>query len=322
LTTLVSNIEPLISVIIPCYNHARYLPVAIASVYAQEGYSNFEIVVVDDGSVDDTKNICSAYSGVRYVYQDNAGLSAARNTGIENSSGKYLIFLDADDWLLPNAMATNASKLIGHDEVAFVSGAYSHFYEGENRYHEIRREVNVHHYCAFLEGNYIGMHATVLFNRWAFQQFRYDVALRACEDYDIYLKIAREFKVLHHTSLIAVYRLHQTNMSGNTVLMVQSALQVLKEQKKQLRNDLEKASYEKGILNWKIYYSDELYEKLLSQLQVNKVNKTDLKTLREYNRNLYDVIRKKQHEKKVAAYKKKVPSFLKRVYFYVRKLQD
>jgi len=289
-------------------------------VYAQQGYSNYEIIIVDDGSVDDTKTIAATFQDIKYIYQPNAGLSAARNTGIKNCTGKYLIFLDADDWLLPEAMTINAKYLIGHDEIAFVSGAHKYFLEQENRFIDMQKEVTENHYSAFLESNYISMHATVLYQRWVFDNMQYDVSLKACEDYDLFLRVARKFPVLHHTRFIAVYRIHNTNMSGNIVLMINSVLHVLKQQQKHLRNDSEKASYEKGIIYMQSYYSEELYEKILMQLPEKKPTKTELKILKQYNKNLYVIIRKKQQKKKVADYKKKVPSFLKHIYFGARKI--
>src|SRR5215210_2105808 len=94
---------PLVSVIIPCYNQAHFLGEAIESVLGQS-YPNFEIVVVDDGSPDDTAEVAARYPEVRYICQDNQGLSAARNTGLGQSEGEYVVFLDADDRLLPEAL--------------------------------------------------------------------------------------------------------------------------------------------------------------------------------------------------------------------------
>ena len=312
--------EPLISVIIPCYNHGKYLHDSINSVYAQKDYSNYEIIIIDDGSVDDTRQIAAGFPNVKYVYQRNAGLSAARNTGIKNSSGKYLVFLDADDWLLPDAMAVNFSYLKDDDNIAFVSGAYKYLFEQENRYVEIRKEVNADHYCAFLESNYIGMHATVLYQRWCFDKLQYDTTLKACEDYDIYLRIARQFPVVHHTHFIAVYRIHTTNMSGNTLLMLNSALHVLKLQERHLKNGTERACYEKGIIDWQLYYADELYEKLLTQLHLNQVKKEDLQALKKYNKKLYAIIILKRNQRTRSRYRRKVPSFLKNIYRGAKKM--
>lgn len=107
--------------IIPCYNHAQFLAPAIESVPAQT-YSNFEIVVADDDSNDNTAEVVKHYPLVRCVYQENAGLSNARNTGLRHSSGEFLVFLDADDRLLPHALEVGVGRIQEHPECAFVSG--------------------------------------------------------------------------------------------------------------------------------------------------------------------------------------------------------
>lgn len=92
---------PLISVIIPCYNYARFLPAAIDSVLSQQCAAlDVEIIVVDDGSTDNTSHVAKQYDGrIHYLFQKNQGLSAARNTGMRAAHGDYLLFLDADDLL-------------------------------------------------------------------------------------------------------------------------------------------------------------------------------------------------------------------------------
>src|SRR4051812_30982953 len=116
-------IAPLISVIIPCYNHGSYLAEAIDSILTQT-YQYFEIIVVDDGSTDNTRAVAESYKAVKYVYRNNKGLSAARNTGIDHSNGEYLVFLDADDWLFPNALSINSNCLQQNKEAAFVAGGH------------------------------------------------------------------------------------------------------------------------------------------------------------------------------------------------------
>jgi glycosyltransferase involved in cell wall biosynthesis len=94
----------MVSVIIPCYNQAHFLPEAVASVMAQT-YSNWECIIVNDGSTDDTgivaKELCAKDARIKYIFKNNGGLSAARNTGIENATGKYILPLDADDLIMP-----------------------------------------------------------------------------------------------------------------------------------------------------------------------------------------------------------------------------
>ena len=100
-----------VSVVITCYNQAHFLREAIESILAQS-YSNHEIIVVDDGSTDNTPQIAKSYSTLRYVYQQNQGLAAARNTGLRESRGEFVVFLDADDRLLPIAWKQESSACV------------------------------------------------------------------------------------------------------------------------------------------------------------------------------------------------------------------
>lgn len=245
----------LISVIIPCYNHATYLSRAIESVMSQS-YKNTEIVVVDDGSTDNTKEVSERYPDVKYVYQENRGLSAARNTGIDNSSGRYLLFLDADDWLSNDALMKDYDVISKHPEAAFVSGGHVKVNDNGDVLEEVREVVNGDHYLHFLQGNYVGMHATVLYARWVFDDFRFDTSLRACEDYDLYLKISRKHVVMHHPDVIAYYHIHGNNMSADKKMMLDRVLAVLRRQEANLKNAEEREAWLKGQQIWKEYYSE------------------------------------------------------------------
>lgn len=264
MSDLATDEYPLISVIIPCFNHALYLDEAFASITLQ-GYLNIEIIVVDDGSTDNTKEVTLQYKEVKYIYQTNKGLSAARNTGIKNSKGDLLIFLDADDWLLPDAINTNLSFIKKYPDVAFVSGGYQLVFTATNIITETAYEINDHHYIHFLEENYIGMHGTVMYRKNVFDEFSFNETLKACEDYDLYLNISRKYPVFHHRKIIAAYRMHNTNMSSDDQLMLNSALKVLHRQKKNLQTQEEKKAYHAGRSEWKRYYCKELYEKLLKK---------------------------------------------------------
>lgn len=280
---------PLVSVIIPCYNHGKYLPDAIQSVYSQN-HPQIEIIVVDDGSIDNTRSVCLEHPKVTYIYQQNSGLSAARNTGIKHSKGDFLVFLDADDWLLDKAVSNNLEVLLKDADIAFVSGGHQVSYEDNQHSKIVQYEVNENHYCRLLEGNYIGMHATVMYRRWVFDTFMFDTSLPYCEDYDLYLRIARKYKVSHHTKLIAAYRMHGSNMSANQSIMLQYTLLVLNKNEKDIQTQAEKESKNRGIAIWKNYYSFRIYEHLQHQLYNKKKSKfynTEIKTLSDNAPKLY-----------------------------------
>jgi glycosyltransferase involved in cell wall biosynthesis len=252
--------SPLVSIVIPCYNHSNYLPTAIESILKQT-YSTTEIIVVDDGSTDNTRQVAQSYPGVKYIYQNNQGLSASRNTGIKNSEGDYLIFLDADDWLYPEAIKINLGYLLQNKAAAFVSGAHDKIFIEKNIVEEKKRDVNSS-YVSLLQGNYISMIAAVLFQKWVFDEYMYDITLKSCEDYDLYLKISRKYPIIHHTEKIAAYRIHNTNMSSNIPAMLSCVLSVLRRQKKWIKTEEEKKAFKKGNAVWKKYFCKEMYDKL------------------------------------------------------------
>ena len=245
---------PLISVIIPSFNAAYFLPKAIESVLHQT-YRNFEIIIIDDGSTDNTSLAMQENKMVKYYYQQNRGLSSARNAGIQKSNGDYLVFLDADDWLEKDALQQNFSIIKNKPDIAFVSGNYYLLRAKTNNLETITTTVNDNHYMRLLRSNYIGMHAAVMFQRWVFQKFRYDETLKACEDYDLYLAITRKYPVIHHQKFIATYYFHPSGISHNHKLMMDSITTVIKRQYPLLKSSEEKFAYLEGLQQWKHYYN-------------------------------------------------------------------
>ena len=269
MASLSTSFYPIISVIIPCYNHGGYLGKAIDSVLGQS-YPNVEVIVVDDGSSDDTREVAAAYGEkVRYIYKENGGLSAARNTGLEHAKGAYIVFLDADDWLYPKALQTNLHYLNLHPTAAFVSGSHIRIFIEKNIIKPEKQDLKHDHYTSLLLYNYIGVPASVLYHRWVFDQFQFDVNLKSCEDYDLYLKVARRYPVYHHNEMVAAYRMHSSSMSTNTARMISTAMIVLNRQKKETRNQQERMALEEGKTFMKSYYCWLLYENIkLKNLQV------------------------------------------------------
>ena len=245
---------PLVSVIITTYNYADYLSRAIDSVLKQS-YKNTEVIVIDDGSADDAASVIPVHDSVRYYYQENQGISAARNNGIKKSNGNYIIFLDADDWLEPGAIQDNLEVLINKPSVAFISGNYYFFRAEECHVENIAVDVNRDHYIRLLQSNYIGMLATVLFQKWVLNEIKFDANLKACEDYDLYLNIAQKYPVLHQQKFIATYYFHNKGLSHNYKWMMDSVTTVMYKQSPYVHTVEEKAAYETGLEQWKDYYA-------------------------------------------------------------------
>jgi len=258
--------KPLVSVIIPCFNQGRFLGEAIASAQKQT-YPNIEIIVIDDGSSDSTQQVANSFANVKYRYQPNAGLSAARNAGVKKSNGFFLVFLDADDILYPNAVETNVRLLLQNPSWAFVSGGHHKVDEwlypldGDES-----AAIDTNHYQALLRGNYIGMHAAVMYRCRVFDEFSYDTSLKACEDYDLYLKIARRYPVGCHATPVAAYRRHGQNMSRNHLWMLNQVLQVHAQQKSVLHTEDERRAWQSGVAIWRDYYAKQVYKDVFNDI--------------------------------------------------------
>jgi len=127
------NPLPLVSIIIPTFNRAHYLLEAINSIFAQN-YKNIEIIIVDDGSTDNTSKIINLHNKqLHYIYQENGGQAAARNKGIAIAKGKYLAFLDSDDLWTSNKLHKQIRYMQKHPEVKILFGLVQQFCEEKFR---------------------------------------------------------------------------------------------------------------------------------------------------------------------------------------------
>lgn len=222
--------ESLISVIIPCYTHLHFLPEAIDSVLTQT-IPRFEIIVVDDGSPDPVAAVVAQYPGVQYIRQPNRGLSAARNTGVEASRGEYLVFLDADDRLLPEHFAHALRTFELYPDVAMVLGDFRYFgADGLHHRHGCLPAVDV--YETLLRGGFPGPPATAMVRRAAFDTLDgFSSDLRSGEDLDLWLRIAQRFSVRCHHELVAEYRRHADQMTKKLDVMLSNVLRVHRSQR-------------------------------------------------------------------------------------------
>ena len=260
---------PLISVVIPCYNQGHFLTEAIESVLAQS-YPHFEVVVIDDGSKDNVEEVAGRYPGVRYLRQENSGLAAARNTGLRRSRGDYLVFLDADDRLMPNALEVGLTAFAAHPESAFVAG-HCRPITVDGTWFPVAEQACVDRdpYAALLSKCFIYPPATVMFRRSVFETvLNFDTSVSPCADYDLYLRIAKDFPICCHHKVTAEYRKHGTNMTRDSALMLKSALTVLGSQRKYARQKPAwKESYKRGIRFAQECYGPPLVEQLRTNVR-------------------------------------------------------
>jgi glycosyltransferase involved in cell wall biosynthesis len=233
--------DTLISVIIPCYKGERWIGEAIESVLAQS-YPHVEVIVVDDGSPDDSASVVRPYlkdARVHYIYQDNQGVAVARNRGIRQSRGSCLVFLDQDDRLLPHALEVGLQAFRQHPDCGFVFGqCYLIDAKGAPLiYSSLERATQGAPACtyeALVQGKGAAIYppSIILFRRSILEQvggFNPDFGM--ADDYEVYLKVARQAPIYFHGAVIVAYRQHDENNSLRALQMRDDALRVIEAQK-------------------------------------------------------------------------------------------
>lgn len=209
--------QPSVSIIIPAYNRADLLPEAIDSVLAQP-VTGLEVIVVDDGSTDDTPAVAARYDvQIKYVRQANAGVAAARNRGVAETTGKYVQFLDADDYLLPGGLARLADEL---DRRADVDVVYSDGYVVDStgrrlcRLSAYRRSSDPS-LDGFVFGQITGLH-TALVKRAVLDAIEgpFDPQMIGYEDMDMFMRLAASgARFVYLDVPTCAYRFHGGNKS-------------------------------------------------------------------------------------------------------------
>lgn len=184
------------SIVIPAFNYASTLPRAVESALQQPG-DDYEVVVVDDGSTDNTKNIATPYAEkyidkFRYIYQENRGPAGARNTGIDSTSGEYLLFLDADDELIENVLSHIRDYLNNHKMADLIVGAHITVDEnGVEKIHHVKPiPTNPEKQFLFYLDKKISMaNGSIVMHRRIFDRIRYSETIRQAEDLPVFGQI-------------------------------------------------------------------------------------------------------------------------------------
>jgi glycosyltransferase involved in cell wall biosynthesis len=247
-----------VAVIIPAYNSARYLAAAVESALAQT-QPPAEIIVVDDGSSDDPEAVVAGYRSVTLLRQANQGVSAARNAGAAAATSDYLVFLDADDRLLPEAVAKNLEQFAARPDCGMVYGSFYNVDAATRQIGEVGfTPPGADAFASFLRGNCIGMLAAAMFRRdRLLEAGGFDPARRACEDYDLFLRTSRRHPVAGRPDVLAEYWHHGANVSRDTALMLRAALDVLRARRDDAETRPEwRAALRDGQANWTRFYAD------------------------------------------------------------------
>jgi len=245
-----------VSVIIPTYNAEKFISETIASVMTQT-YPDWEIIAVDDGSIDRTPEILRKYAEkfpqkIRVIVQKNSGVSVARNTGIAASKGEYLAFLDHDDLWLPEKLERQVDLLDANKELGLVySDSYIIDEKGELKgtfIHSIMSKNIIR--CEKFRGNifnelfcvdFIPLLTVVVRKEVLKRVGNFDPKYKISEDYDLFLKIAQIYPVDFIDQPLAKYRMHSGGASKNLETRIKEDLQIMEywlNKKPELKKEL------------------------------------------------------------------------------------
>jgi glycosyltransferase involved in cell wall biosynthesis len=220
----------IVSVIIPTYNYGHFVTEAVDSALAQ-GYQHREIIVVDDGSTDNTRQILDPYRDrIQYIYQPNQGLSAARNTGIRAAHGEYIALLDSDDVWHPRKLELQVSYLREHPEIGLL--ATNQVSDRRDCWPAVDDDVCSRVPILYALDEVVGRAhfgpSSVLIRRSCLDAVGlFDPSLRCVEDRDMWIRLGSRFGLAKLPVVLLWYRLHAASLSNKAAAMEQHELRVL-----------------------------------------------------------------------------------------------
>jgi glycosyltransferase involved in cell wall biosynthesis len=211
----------LVSIIMPAFNAERYIEESIKSALAQS-YPNFELIIINDGSTDRTLEVIERIedSRIRVIHQPNAGVATARNSGIKKSRGEFIAFLDSDDLWHPLKIQKQVEALTSFPDVGLSYTDTYLFRDKQSNcfyrpYTELNNLSNI--YLRLLTHNFI--HTLTVMVRanllYAMDSPEFDPNLFGTEDWDFWIRLVQETKVLHIQEKLAYYRIHSQGISKN-----------------------------------------------------------------------------------------------------------
>jgi glycosyltransferase involved in cell wall biosynthesis len=232
---------PKVSIVIPTYNRACLLRKAIFSVLNQT-YRDFEIIVVDDASNDNTIDVISALNNkkIKYVRNEyNKGEAGARNTGILNTNGQYIAFLDDDDEWFPKKLELQVDKIENSPQkTGLIYTSIIRCYYKENKLIRKYQSIALHKgetYHILMKLNIIGTPSCVLIRRKCAERIGlFDSAIAYGLDYDYWIRISKHFDIDYLAEPLVKYRIHENTLSNNIELRAQGARDLAKKYGKQI----------------------------------------------------------------------------------------
>jgi len=254
---------PTVSVIIHTYNNEKFIVETVESVLNQT-YKDYEIIIVDDGSVDGTRDALIPYmQKIRYHYKENGGIASAKNAGISLSETEFVAFLDHDDLWAPDKLQLQMEHFNENPQIGLVYAKYTSFRDGKELRTKPEKGYSGWIFKELLSKSFIQTSTVVVKRECLDAVGPYDETFFLGDEYDMFLRIARKFQCGFVDKGLTRYRVHDTNASNNDFLFDNENLGVYK---KIYNNFTDLDGVEKKILRKRIArYSMKVAEGLYSQ---------------------------------------------------------
>jgi len=269
---------PTVSVIIHTYNNEKFIAETVESVLNQT-YKDYEIIVVDDGSVDGTREALMPYmQKIRYHYKENGGIASAKNAGINLSQSELVAFLDHDDLWVPDKLQLQMECFKENPLLGLVYAKYTSFRDGKELRTKPEKGYSGWIFKELLAKSFIQTSTVVVKKKCLNAVGPYDESFSLGDEYDMFLRISKKFQCGFVNKGLTRYRVHDTNASNNDFLFDNENLGVYK---KIYNNFTDLDTEEKKILRKRIArYSMKVAEGLNSQGKLEESKKYQKEALR------------------------------------------
>ena len=229
-----TSLSPVVSVVIPVFNGARFVRSAIESVFAQT-HRPIEVIVVDDGSTDDSVEVIAPFDEVILLRQQNRGVGAARNRAIERSTGEFIAFLDQDDWWFPDKLKQQLDVFAQDERIGLVHTAVSYFNDASGRFVGLLNpeahtdELIDECFDRLILGNGLYNSSVAVRRSLLSKVGTCDLSIpgNTVQDYDLWLRCARTSRFGHLKTALTVLRLHPRQGLWDRVAMLSAELELL-----------------------------------------------------------------------------------------------
>lgn len=218
--------KPIVSIIIPAYNAEKYIKQTIESAIGQT-YKNIEVIVIDDGSKDGAAEIVKSFGDQRiiYIFQENKGQSAARNSGIKIAKGKYISFLDSDDLFLPQKIERQVDFLESNPDCGVCYSKIYHFFsdQPEKLYYNPIPNYSGYIFDKLLTHSVVNPLAAVMRKEYLDKYGGFKEDWRRCDEQYLWLKMAfNKVKFCYLDEVLGHYRINRESMSNQNVYVVET----------------------------------------------------------------------------------------------------